>query len=482
MRKRQQHQILEIIKTLSEAQAAQLYTDCQEGALQIGEYIESVEGEGTQTVVLLEKYHELCYKVSIGESSAKALKRALIQIESSIRSELKPNKIEVVFISYNAAMADSMESIYLAAIADSDCDAYFIPVPYYDRNTDRTLGMRHYESSDCYSEDIKITDYREYDITTRQPDIIFTNNPYDDINFVTCVHADYFTRVMKQYTDMLCYVPYYLPETLNGEVDKNFVSIAASKPFDLVVAMSESNKQCHLSIAPKMNIVALGSPKLDRLILAMQSKSVIPFAWLSKIPDIEQKKIIFLGSSIRHMLKYNNAYIDRMNEYITAIESHNDVVLIFRPHPLTDATLKSMLPALRARYASLVARVEKSAFGIFDISTDFIPSIIHSNAYVGELESSLARMYTLTGKPIFATVIDRSDTRDELRGGDLIFDYPETKEFTLDMFLDKLISGEIAAYDEKQVAYQSSIYINCDGTSGQKIYEYVRNKILNNGA
>ena len=478
IRKHQQEKLLDIVKTIGEAQAAGLYADSQEGAIYAGDYIESIKGEGTKTVALLEEYCELLYRASLGKTVGKTLNRLLGEIKRSIRNELSPDRIEVVFISYQASMSDSFESIYLAAREDPVCDAYFIPVPYFDRNPDTTIGKMHYEGADYYGSHLEITDFKEYNIAERHPDVIFTNNPYDDGNRVTCVHPDYFIRKMKNETDMLCYISYALPYALDGTTNLGAVKTTVAKPFDLLIAAAESDRLTYLAAAPEMNVVALGSPKLDRIIRLLLEKMEIPAEWREKIPDFANKKIIMLNSSLGHLLQYNDKYIDRLDEYITSAERCGDVVLIFRPHPLMAATLRSMRPSLYDKYATLESRVEQGNFGIFDTSADFMPAFLLSDAYAGELESSIARMYTLTGKPIFATVVEREAKRDELRGGALIFDYPETDEFTFGVFLNKLVTGEIAAVDEKQIEYQNSIFANCDGTCGEKIYEYVKSKFI----
>jgi len=43
MRKQQQKQILELLKTIEEAQEAGLYTDCQDCAIVVGEFIENIK-------------------------------------------------------------------------------------------------------------------------------------------------------------------------------------------------------------------------------------------------------------------------------------------------------------------------------------------------------------------------------------------------------------------------------------------------------
>lgn len=122
MRKHQHKQILDIIGTLNEANAEikrlflqgefsavlRLLGDCQEGAVQIGEFIEVVQGEGTKTVALLEEYHESLYRVGEGIETAdaspiKSLQNQLFRIENSVRSELAPDRIEVAFFQIGRA-------------------------------------------------------------------------------------------------------------------------------------------------------------------------------------------------------------------------------------------------------------------------------------------------------------------------------------------------------------------------------------------
>ena len=130
MRKREQRKIIEMLQPLREKQQKGAYAECQDGALAVGEYIERIMGEGTQTVTLLEEYCDLLFKAHNGELGKNQLKNHFIKIENSIRSELKPNKFEMVFLPYSASMCDSIESIFLAAKNDPKCDVFFIPIPY----------------------------------------------------------------------------------------------------------------------------------------------------------------------------------------------------------------------------------------------------------------------------------------------------------------------------------------------------------------
>ena len=198
MRKFQKKQIEEIISLLEQAQeqflisiekknvtdALQLLSDCQDGAIAIGNMIEESEGEGFVTVKLIEDYCEQLYvlhEMLIANADAdvnesyQVLDQLLMQISVSVINDI-PTRLEAVFLPYKAAMWDSLESVWQAANEDPDCDTYVIPIPYYDRNPDGSFKEMHYEA-DLYPSDIPITKYDEYDFGKRRPDMIFIHNP-----------------------------------------------------------------------------------------------------------------------------------------------------------------------------------------------------------------------------------------------------------------------------------------------------------------
>ena len=141
----QQKRILKILNTINRAQSLQLYEDAQVGANAIVEFIVQVEGKGTKTVALLMEYCELLLTASKGEVSDQLLKEKLYEIGNSVRVELKPDKFEIVFLPYQLSMFDSFETIYLAASKDPNCEVYCVPIPWFERNPDSSLGAMHYD-------------------------------------------------------------------------------------------------------------------------------------------------------------------------------------------------------------------------------------------------------------------------------------------------------------------------------------------------
>jgi hypothetical protein len=472
MRKRQQREIIEVLKTLKMAQEAGLYADCQEGAINIGEFIESEEGEGTQTVTLLEEYCDLLYKASIGEAVAKALNKQLIKIENSVRSELKPNHIEMVFLSYNASMSDCLESIYFAAKEDSNCDAYWIPIPYYDLSPDGSLCTMHYEGQECYKATIECTDWRGYNIEERHPDVIFTFSPYDDDGYITRVHPDFYCVRLRNLTDMLVYVPYYVTP---GFAHEPYTKCAGVVYSHLVIVQSESVRKDFIRDclaleeigydqnalgAPKKKIVALGSPKFDAVINAKPSDFILPDKWKNLIerPDGTKKKVILFITSINASFNNGRQYLNKLIFILDEFSKRNDVVLWWRPHPLGRTAFATTYPELIDEYDEKVEEYKNGGWGIYDDTPDLHRAIAMSDAYYGDY-SSIFVLYQMTGKPIMINSLE------------IMQDLP---------MLEELIFGVSIETDENRISERNrteQVSANTDGTCGQVIYEFVRQQV-----
>ena len=231
MRKAQKQMALEFVGTIQEAheeiknfissktheQAMDVLAQCQQGAIELGNFVEETAGEGTQAVALLEKYCERVFhfynELTEGnfqnvKANLRNLRSQMQEVENRIKSDIKVRK-EVAFFPYKASMWDSLESIYLVAKEDPDCDAYCVPIPYYDKKSDGSFGQMHYEGRE-YPSNIEVIDYTTYNFEERQPDVIYIHNPYDEFNFVTSVHPRFYAKNLTKYTEELVYVPYFV--------------------------------------------------------------------------------------------------------------------------------------------------------------------------------------------------------------------------------------------------------------------------------
>ncbi len=449
MRKAQKQQTEELIKQIEEAHeqiknditngnvqyAMELLEDCQNGGITIGTFIEETEGEGSPTVALLEDYCEVTYQIhqdlaenkEINANKAyKLLRQKLIKVENSFRNDIAV-RTEVVFLPYKASMWDSLESVWKAADEDPNCDAYVIPISYYDKNPDGSFRKMHYEGEQ-YPGYVPITNYKEYDFEQRKPDAIYIHNPYDDLNLVTSVPPFFFSENLKKYTEKLVYIPYFILSECKPDEDKriegmkHFCTTPAVFHADKVIVQSEDMKQIYIKVLMEATndhseaakkywndkILGLGSPKLDKVLDTKKEDLEIPQEWLRIIekPDGSWKKIIFYNTSVGALLQHNEKMLEKMR-YVFAVfkESQDNVALLWRPHPLIKATVESMRPQLWLEYDRLVREYRDEEWGIYDDSSDVDRAIALSDAYYGD-GSSVVQMYRQTGKPVMMQNVD----------------------------------------------------------------------------
>ena len=445
MRKVQKRQIEEIIRQMEEAhneikrcmekgsvaQSEELLADCQNAAVAIGTLIEETEGEGHFAVTVLEEYCELVYQIyeelsldrNVNANKVyKSLRQKLIKASNSIKNDIKI-RTEAVFLPYKASMWDSLESVWKAADADPDCDAYVIPIPYFDKNPDGSFKEEHYEGNQ-YPKYVPVTRYDAFDFGKHMPDVIYIHNGYDDWNLVTSVHPDFYSQNLKKYTEELVYIPYFVL----GEIDPdNEQAVEGMKHFcfmpgiinaDKVIVQSEDMKKIYvreyLKAAKRYGLtgnhlyrpylekkfMGTGSPKFDKVLNTKKEDLEIPAEWLKVIekPDGSWKKIVFYNIGVSALLHDEDKLLRKMESVFEIFkENRNEVALLWRPHPLIQATIESMRPKLWEGYKEIRDRYIEEGWGIYDDSAELDRAVAISDAYYGDM-SSVVQLYKKAGK------------------------------------------------------------------------------------
>ena len=438
MRKAQKKQIEELITLMAEAQeeiknairkknislALDLLEQCQQAAIQVGTSIDALEGEGHPAVTLLEQYCELVYKLheelasgalKAGNDAATYAEQKLTglwnQINKSVEEDI-PARLEVVFCPYKASMWDSLESVWKAADEDPNCDAYVIPIPYFDKKPDGSFGEEHYDGLE-YPEYVPITYYKSYNFEERRPDVVFIHNPYDEFNFVTSVHPFFYASNLNKYTDKLVYIPYFVLaepdwETMSDEgkekmrmfciqqgvlqSHKTIVQSEAMKKVYVETLCNEFGE--HLRPMWEDKILGLGSPKFDKINNMTAEDIVVPEEWKPVLYDEDgcMKKVILYNNSVSALLEHEDKMLAKMRRvFETFYENRDEVALLWRPHPLIKATIESMRPRLWKEYEKLVNEYKSASWGIYDDTTDLNRAIGLADAYYGD-PSSLVQL------------------------------------------------------------------------------------------
>ena len=317
-------------------------------------------------------------------------------------------KKELVFLPYKYSMWDSLESVWRAAYEDKDnCLAYVIPIPYCDRNPDMTAKEWHCER-EFFPADVPTLDWQEVDLKLMHPDAIFFHYPYDNCNSATSVDSAFYSFNLREHTDLLVYVPYFV---VGRRWPEQHVDLSAYRYMDFMVVQQE-----HMQIAPmrfseikegeepyfddflpKEKILALGSPKIDRIYYCEKHLQV-PQEWLDYIGG---RKVIFYNTSISGALQQGERFLNKMRYIFSTFRNHPEVVLIWRPHPLLEASLQSLRPDVHAEYLKLKELYISEKIGIYDSTPDLEMTMAISDAYIGEATSSVVSLFGYAGKPVF---------------------------------------------------------------------------------
>jgi hypothetical protein len=410
----------DLLGRLSQEQATDIFAQMQELAIHAGEIIETTENDCAEIIQKLENACEIIYQLSgsldefkVRNHLLKELKELFEIVHDEIRRNI-PEKLEILFLPYQVSMWDSLESVWLAAKDRDDMDCYVVPIPFYDVLPDNSLGNIHYEG-DRYPDYVPVTSYLKYSIEDRRPDVIFFHNPYDEYNRVTRIPEQYYSKNLKKCTDMLVYIPYFVSEEDGPAEYQCYTSGVLFADRVIVQPGSIYEKYCKVYtnvvrhngledtlIPAEQKFLPLGSPKFDKVLNMKCEMEELPEAWQKVIrkPDGSRKKILLYNLSITPMLENREQTLKKLDNVFQFFkEKREELVLLWRPHPLLIKTIESMVPWLRDAYMQRVRQFQEEGWGIYDETPDPNLAMAVSDGYYGDM-SSLLTTYRETGKPI----------------------------------------------------------------------------------
>lgn len=390
---------------------------------------------------------------------------------AALRKEVDKNlvcKLEILFLPYKYSMWDCMESIWEEAKSDKSCNCHIVPIPYYDKNSDGSFGMEHYEGN---AFPMEIEDFSSYCLKTERPDIIYFHNPYDGYNFVTSVAPDFYAPELAKHTNMLVYVPYAISGFTSDYKNLNVLSNSMGCQFaHKIILHSEELKKGFIANGVRSDKIAvLGTPKIDAV---MKKTNVeIPDDWKEKIGD---RKVILLNTGIATLLR-KEGWLLIIKDIMSFLMNHPKVFLIWRPHPLQDATIGSMRPGEIESYNQILALMDQADNIIKDPSTDPYPAIGISDGLLSDY-SSILLQYAFTGKPALS-LDNRRSCRKEHVFCDFFSNYFLEDGDTVENFVDMIINNTDQRREER-IRYAKNSVLNGDGTSGMKIHKYIKKTVL----
>lgn len=395
-------QAYDYLRTVSEKVAAEeLLVTCQETAMALANIVRNNERQEHISEFLdhLEQYYNLVYQLYVSNIEdwdvfLSQMEMELGRIKECFEKNIPIEKMKAVFLPYNASMWDSFHSVYEAVKKDERFDVRVMPVTYCSFGPDRKVDQIHYEGKQI-SRYAPITDYRQYDLKTEKPDVIFIHNPYDQYNRVTQIHKDFFSAELIKHTSHLVYIPYYVSKTVT---EKGFTMMPGVVNAWKIFVESEVAKNAYIRYGvPESKVVALGSPKYDMVLKMENEGAEIPEEWCV----LKGKQVFFYNTHLNGIMLNGEAFLKKIEYVFSVFEKHPEAALLWRPHPLSISMFQTDRPDLLPEYEKLIERIKTGKFGVYDDTEALERTIAISDAYIGEEQSSVSPLYAATGKPMY---------------------------------------------------------------------------------
>lgn len=322
----------------------------------------------------------------------------------------------VVFLPYKASMWDSMESVWKASAEDAEWESVVMPIPYFSKNSDGSIIQMEYEGAE-FPQEVPIVDWQTFSLEQEQPDIIVIHNPYDQYNRVTTVHPDFYAKELRNNTKNLVYIPYFVHQ--KDRVAEHYCVLPGTMYANTVVLQSEKVRKQYMNYYEQAfaqlvqkrgndfitaKFKAWGSPKLD---WRSDSHIEIPKEWETLLQN--DRKVVFFNTHITCLMQENSAaFLKKLENVLLYFKKRNDMVLLWRPHPLMLQTAQAMNPEAVAPYLELLEWYRKEGFGIYDDSKDFHRAVCLSDLCYGS-GSSVTELFQQQGKPVQLMHMDQMD-------------------------------------------------------------------------
>lgn len=374
---------------------------------------------------------------------------------------------KILFVAELGAKWDAMESVYNEFKKLGTCDIEVVIQPIFRAVSLPDGSVR----SESVYEDfltpmgIENIPYEKYDISKSKPDITFISQPYDGVT------TPEFTSEYIAEHSRLVYLPYFTASSIRKSLTSasdSFFMLNTQKFAWKIACQSETMEKLYGSIASLKgkNVITTGLPKWDYVYGKNKENVAMPESWKNKLSG----KTTFLWNT--HYTNNVDAMFEEMIKFIGYFLKHNDIALIWRPHPMTECVIKVYMPSVFPKYVELIRKINESENIIFDDSSSYLPAFVYSDALISA-QSSLVTQYLLTEKPILITRnISPEIYRQALSSVDGLFDYlklPNSKTLSDQIdFIKKIASGKDEWYDDRKYLLDNYFKL-CDGQCGKRL-------------
>lgn len=415
---------------------AEALIKAQENAIEMGNLIERIKGEDHPIIRRLEHYCEAVFELynakekkqdaALSEQIAD-LEQIRKQIEEDTKTFILQRK-EVVFLPFGGKYWAALHSVWEAAAAEPDCDVYVVPLPYYYKEYDGSFLEMAYDLSE-YPEYVPVIDYQEFDLALHHPDMIFIQNPYDEWNSVTSIPKEFYSSVIRNYTESLIYIPYFQVEEFKKENEREYwnmnyyCTVPGVVNADKVIVQSENMKQLYVDKLSefagedtreiwKQKIMGIGSPILDssfeRRMIDAGKKYPREWNQLIRKQDGERKQLILFHVSMSGLIQYQEKMLQKIRQvFDVALENEDEVVFVWKEDPMIDLNQKAIGKKLYEGYRMLQEKIVSEHRVVYAERVDDQTLAAVCDGYYG-MPSATGNRFQVLHKPVMIVTVQAS--------------------------------------------------------------------------
>lgn len=298
------------------------------------------------------------------------------------RQALIGRKIQnVVFICSYPQGWNSLKTIYKAAIKRTDINTFLVASVGFKYNELNPIEFWKEIDSNVY-----ITDEKNvFDITKLHPDLIFRQEPYDEV-----YPLEYAAEKLCQIS-RLCYVPYgYNPSPVKHlEIEYNDAffdfcySIFADSHTAYRFCKSKAAKSPFYS---NIRLYECGFPRFDLMGPIKEIYEYKKYLWIPRwsLDSIDNDK---------------SGFFDYIENFLDYFQKNNDLSLEIRPHPAMFKNFVKRNAMTEDEVKSFKEKIACIPNISLDESADYIPAFQRADVLIADF-SSLDIEFGITGKPI----------------------------------------------------------------------------------
>ena len=365
--------------------------------IDIGNLIEEMKGEETESVRCIEKFCDTLYMIYQGNTYD--LINEFDNLFSVIEKEIITHK-EIVIMPYKTADWSYVKNIWEQAQRDTEADVTVAVLPYFYKEYDGSVKEYVNELND-FPKEINAIDICNYNLKLHHPDMIYIQNPFDNENKAVSVYKEYYSEVLKKNTNKLIYIQSFQLEEFDSNDERayknmsSYCTVPGVVNADEVYVQSENMRELYIK-----NLTEFAGDNTEEI---WRKKICVKPEWMNEKKEgyihASGKKRMLFYTSISGIMQNQDVAAEKIERVLKTFKQYSDKIeltwciqeLINSALPDINAELYDCINVIKNNYM-----IEKIGHMCSDKDKEILNSC---DAYYGDT-SSIVQWYRNDGKPV----------------------------------------------------------------------------------